>query len=222
MPAKFKAKPLSSADIQFLKKMVSCAAIPSDPDLLTTIVELLIERINRHSPSREAKYLNILVRNLALLESGFSERSLTSNRQQLSPKVHAALYAMLKDLVTVRVRRERHLPLTVVAQRDLMATYLKAFKYPRRNTAARRLWFDDHALKLVLVLSAWHCLCGPLDWKPSNNPNAAALGSVADRIKKTCREWPKMTEAPVTYETLAVLHNTTPENILKLLQHFHS
>jgi hypothetical protein len=224
MPATFKAKQLDALNLKLLMEAVDCAPTPSNPQLLTSIVKMLIVRISQRS-RKDAKYLEVMICNIAILESRFAflEQALESKTPsaitalKLTQDTISLLVKWVEALAVGQVQRGKHLSLTVVVQRDLMATFLKLFNYPQRYAATRRLWFDDHAHDLVVVLSFLPCLCSPLDWKPSNRPSATAVDAVADRLKNTCRQWPKMTEAPVTYETLAILHNTTPENIRKLL-----
>ena len=68
MPATFKAKQLDALDLKILMEEVGCAQTPSNPELLTSIVKMLIVRISQRS-RRDAKCLEVTILNIAILES---------------------------------------------------------------------------------------------------------------------------------------------------------
>jgi hypothetical protein len=151
MPATFKAKQLDALDLKILMEEVGCAQTPSNPELLTSIVKMLIVRISQRS-RRDAKCLEVTILNIAILESRLAllEQGLKSKTPfaitalKLTQDTISLLVKWLEFLAVGQVQRGKHLSLTVVAQRDLMATFLKLFNYPQRSAATRRLWFDDH------------------------------------------------------------------------------
>jgi hypothetical protein len=112
---------------------------------------------------------------------------------------------LVKALAFTKVSRSNHWGGTIKAQRDVLAAYLTVAPFPLnvRNDALRELWFKEHGPPLVKSLTLYPCLC----------PYTASLEEAPLQAIKKCES-----HAVLIRLLLAHLHNTTPENIRKLLK----
>lgn len=206
MPRKVRVARHISDDFIAKFREVERDAIPHNPVFLRMIVWALLARTKQRSPA-EARFLKYFVQTFAVLEreNPFILVKFMQNdpEDEVGRALKEVIEAGLQTLIYRKVgRSQHHLPILRL-QRELLAQYINQHPYPQQ-VRQRESWLHEHSGPIWNRLSPLKCMCSYPD---------SLSGSLQDDLN-----WSR-TPGQVIYLLLADLHQSTPDQIKKLLSH---
>jgi len=177
-------------------------SLPSDPDVLRTILNGLVKRIEERS-LREAQLIRTRIQTIAGLEA----------LEDLDPYIRVVMVATcLSSIADEKPSKREHNPETVQLQWHLLLRY-----FGKHDLGEIGSMPDSKQLKeLTQQLSRIPCLC---PYRPIQN-GLRSLQQWIERQNKKRKKPIENVRAHLGYHLLAELHNRTgPQNIRKLLSY---
>ena len=174
--------------------------VPHDPTLCRLIIAALLERLTGNN-AREGEAVRGVIFAMANIE-----------RLLLSPEKKVELYVKELDKVRRgRMSRLNHYPPTLQTQVKALKDYFRQKDFPRaKNKEERGQWINEHKQEIYELLITFNCPCNYQTfegWSKEVEEEANNPDTVIHYYPDDARAF-----------LLAILHNTTPENIKKFLK----
>lgn len=174
--------------------------IPQDPSLCRLIIDALLKRFTKIKAS-EGKVLRGVVLAMANIE-----------RILIPPERKVREYLIeLNKIVDGQVSRLTHYPPTMQTQVKALKDYFKQEKFPTgKNKDMRAKWVNEHRETIYELLKTFNCPCNYQTFEMWNKEVEKEIG----KPDTVFYYYPDNARAFL----LAILHNTTIENIKKFLK----
>ena len=204
------------SDAEWEKHALVAAAsrdpIPHDPTLLRAIVRALLTRIDKKAP-REAAWIKGIVQELAAMEY---DALLAQASDEEKTGIHDGFLELIQSSGPGWRTHDAEI---VKVQRRVLVIFVSLNPYPT-GPSERWGWIVKHGGEIMKLIAGLPCLCRyERDWKGlKDGVPIKGKGRKAARLEPGhCR-----TPGEIIDLLLAYVHNTTPQNIQKLLRPKHT